>query len=220
VALCEVRECNPLILLATRTLLFTLPVRQEGVTIMRCDEIQERFVELLYDEPGTSPPGSELRSHLLSCPTCRKELDDLKAVQGLLKNWEDSPPLRPVAIPRSPEPARRKWFIAPWRSPAYAVAAVLVALVFLVTLNAEVTWNQQGFHYNSHIFGRSGDYYTKAQVRDILKRVIDDSEARMTETNYLMMQRLMDTVEQDRQMDLRFVRNYLRDNTRGASGPQ
>jgi len=187
---------------------------------MRCDEIQERFVDLLYDEPGTPRAGSELRAHLLSCPACRKELDDLKALQSLLKNWEDAPPLRPVTIPRLPETTRRKWFPAQWLSPAYAAAAILVVLVLLFSLNAEVTWNQQGFHYNSHVFGRSGDYYTKAQVRDILKRVLDDSEARMTETNYLMMQRLMDTVEQDRQMDLRFVRDSLRDNTRGASRPQ
>ena len=38
-----------------------------------------------------------------------------------------------------------------------------------------------------------------------MKQALDDSELRMNETNYLMMQKMLDTVEQDRWMDLRLV---------------
>ena len=37
---------------------------------------------------------------------------------------------------------------------------------------------------------------------DILKTVLDDYEGRMTETNFLMIQKLLDTVEEERRQDL------------------
>ena len=177
---------------------------------MRCDEIQERMVELLYDEQGTPSAGPELRAHLLSCPECRKELEELKGVQNLLKVWKDESPLRPVTVPWVAEVPPRARFGTPWRVPIYAAVALLVIIAFLGLSNAEISLGKGGFSYKSHLFGPSTDYYTKAEVRDILKRALDDSESRMTETNYLMMQRVLDTMEQDRLADFRLVRSQMR----------
>ena len=39
---------------------------------MRCDEIKERFVDLLYHEQGTPSASPELQAHFRSCPNCQK----------------------------------------------------------------------------------------------------------------------------------------------------
>ena len=45
-----------------------------------------------------------------------------------------------------------------------------------------------------------------------MKRALDDSKFEMNEANYLMMQKMLDTVEQDRLMDLRLTRAQAAQN--------
>ena len=174
---------------------------------MRCEEIQERYIDLLYSERGTPSASPELEAHIASCPSCRKELEDLRNIREKLRLWEDEPPLRSVSLP-----ARERSFhsgsVLFRHTVRYAAIAAMLLVAFLVLANAEITWNKEGFAYKNNLFSRGpsqSDYYTKAEVREILKRVTDDSESRMGETNYLMMQELLDTVEKDQMMDLRFV---------------
>ena len=175
---------------------------------MRCEEIQERFIDLLYHKQGTETASSELQAHLNSCPRCRKELDGLVQVRETLRKWEDESPLHPVYLPRDHRVRRR---LMPWSILRYAATAALVVLAFLALANAEISWNNQGFTFKTHLTsGRlsSSDYYTKAELRDILKQVLDDSESRTIQANYEMIQRMLDTVEQERWQDLRLVRRY------------
>ncbi len=44
---------------------------------------------------------------------------------------------------------------------------------------------------------QSDDYYTKEQVRTILKRVMNDTE----KANYQMMQQMLDTIDQERAIE-------------------
>ncbi len=181
---------------------------------MRCDEIQERFVDLLYNENGTPPASPELQAHINSCPACQKELEELKSVQRSLRSWEDEPPLRHVVLPRDEYalPKRHSWFV--WSALRYAAVAVIVLIAFLSIASPEITWNSKGFSFKTNPpwgVPRS-DYYTKAETRDIIKAVRDDSEAQMTETTRLMMERLLDTVDQERMMDLRLVRHETEQN--------
>jgi len=175
---------------------------------MKCSEIQERMVELLYDEKGTPAASSELRAHVDSCPACRKTLEEFKAVQRSLQLWEDESPVRPVVvpgIPRIPQPGR--FFTMPVLR--YAGIAALFLIAFLALANFEVSWKNDEFSLKLHLFGAGSQdevFYTKSQIRSLLKQVMDDSESRQTETNYLMMQQLLDTVEHDRLVDLRYVR--------------
>ena len=181
---------------------------------MRCDEIKERFVELLYNEHGTPPSSRELQEHVRSCPACRQELEELRQTQGVLKLWKDESPLRPVAIPRPEGLVSRRLHIS-WRYLRYAAVAAMVVITFLALANAQITWNKEGFSFSAHLFPRRGtqqDFYTKAETRDLLKRVLDDSESRMNETNYLMMQRMLDTIEQDRWMEFRLIRDQAAHN--------
>ncbi len=174
---------------------------------MRCEDIQEKYIDLLYDERGTPSASPELEAHIASCPSCRKELEELRSTREKLRLWDDEPPLRPVRIPVREHGFRARNLLFRHALRFAAIAAMLL-VAFLALADADITWNKQGFTYKNNLFSRGpaqSDFYTKAEVRDLLKRVLDDSEARMNETNYLMMQQLLDTVEKDQLMDLRFV---------------
>ena len=174
---------------------------------MRCDEIKERMVEILYDECDDSLERVELHEHLRECSSCRKDLEDLRQTQKILKIWKDEPPLRDTTI------ASRKAFPSrsfDWKYLRYAAIAAMTVMAFLAVANTRIRWNKDGFSFSTRLFSTSEterDYYTKAEVRDILKRALDESEFRTNETNYLMMQKILDTVEQDRWRDLRLIRH-------------
>jgi hypothetical protein len=170
---------------------------------MRCDEIQERFIDILYDEPGTAPLGPDIKEHILACPECRKTLEQLQQTRKILALWKDEAPLRNVEIPRHEQAVG-------WRYLRYAAIAAIVVMSFLALANMQISWNKDGFSLSTRLLPeREGarDYYTKSELREIVKRALDDSEVRTNETNYLMMQKLLDTVERDRWMDLKLIRD-------------
>jgi len=175
---------------------------------MRCDEIQERFIELMYSERGTPSANSELHAHIDSCPACRKELEELKIVQGTLRLWKDEPPLRPISLPRHDYIFHRR-IPAFWSALRYAGIAAMLLISLLVLANPEIKWNREGFYFKANLpWGLSkSDYYTKAEARDLIKRALDVSETQMTETTSLMMDQLLDTIDQQRWMDFRLVRS-------------
>jgi len=172
---------------------------------MKCEEVQERTIDLLYGTPeGGHRVDPELEEHIRACATCSRGLEGLKAVRGVLRSWKDEPPLRPVRIP-SVASAKRGIRFSPWWLARYAAIAAMLILALLALANAQITWNSQGFSFKTHLLGSAAapsEYYTKAEVR----RILDDSEGRMMETNYLMLQRMMDTLEEERSSDLRFLR--------------
>jgi hypothetical protein len=178
---------------------------------MRCEEIQERFVDLLYDETGTPPASEELRAHLASCPVCRGELEALQATRSSLREWQDEAPPRPTLIPvgdRRAAPRGGRWF----RTVRYAAIAAMLVVSFMAVVNSEIRWTKDGFHFSTHLFPihQPVDVYSKAETREILKRVLDESESRMLETNYLLIQRMMDTLEQERVSDIQKIRDQVR----------
>ena len=174
---------------------------------MRCDQVQETIIDLIYDPSSTLPENMEIREHLRTCPACRKELEELAQTRKYLQHWEDEPPARHFTWPRkSPDPAR----LLGRRSLRYAAIAAMVLISVLALANTRITWNKDGFSFSTHLFpGRTaeGDYYTKAELRSLLKRALDESESQTNETVYLMMQEAMNTIEQDRWMDLNLIRS-------------
>ncbi len=181
---------------------------------MRCEEIRERFVDLLYSERGTPPASPELQAHINSCPSCRKELEELRAVQLSLRSWEDEPPLRSFVLPRDEYALPKRRHSLFWGALRYAAVAAIVLIAFLTIAGPEITWNKEGFSFktNPPWAGSKPDYYTKAETRSIIKAVRDDSEAQMTETTRLMLDDLLDTIDQERLMDLRLVRHSTEPN--------
>ncbi len=178
---------------------------------MRCDEIQEHLVDLLYNDGGT-PVNAEIQDHLKTCPACRQELEELKQTRQYLHAWEDESPLRSITIARHEKLLNRKHG---WKYVRYAAVAAMAVICILALANIEIAVNKNGFSFSTHLFAPKQverDYYTKTEVRDIVKRALDDSEYRTNEITYMRMQKLLDTVEQDQWMDLRLIRGRAAQN--------
>jgi predicted anti-sigma-YlaC factor YlaD len=174
---------------------------------MRCDEVKEHIIDFIYDENDKQHTNVEIQEHLRTCPTCREELEELKQTRKYLRSWKDEPPLQSVAIVRTDKRARRS---PGWRYVRYAAIAAMFIICILALANTQVTWNKEEFSFRTSLFPApldKGDYYTKAELRSLLKDALDDSEIRMNEVAYLMMQETLSTVEQDRWMDLRLSRS-------------
>jgi len=181
---------------------------------MQCEEISERLVELLYNEDGTPPPNPELRAHVESCTACRGRLRELETVRKTLQLWKDEAPLAPIALPESVRavPSRP---ITALRLLRYAAAAAVVILALLGLSGAEVTWNQDGFAFRTLSPLRrmgTGDVYTKAEVRELLLTAMRGMERDIQEANFVMMQRMLDTVEAQRYQDLQSIEHRLTRN--------
>lgn len=178
---------------------------------MRCEDVREYFVDLTYGESQATPGHSEAQAHLELCPTCRKELQELQDARKTLQLWEDERPLRPVPVPRraSVWPVRLS---AAWRVTRFAGVAAAVVLAFLALLNTEVSWTKEGFSFRAHIlsWGKPGqDYYTKEELQAVLRKALDDTEARTMETNRLMILQGLDTVEAERFRDLTLIEHRV-----------
>jgi hypothetical protein len=174
--------------------------------VMRCNEIQPHLVDLLYDEDGPAPANLELQDHLRTCSVCHQELEELKQTRKYLKEWKDESPLRSISVARQ-ESLLKKW--SNWTYLRYAALAAMVLLCFLALANTELTWSNSGFSIRTSLFRRTPeerDYYTKSEVRDLMKRALDDSEVSTNEVNRQMIEQMLDTVERDRYMDMRLVR--------------
>jgi hypothetical protein len=176
---------------------------------MRCEEIQERFVELVYNEDGLPPENSEIQEHLRTCPACREELEELRQTRKYLHLWKDEDPLQSTSIARLKTSPSGKFR---WKYVRYAAIAAMLILCILALANTQIAWNKNGFTFSTHLLPsrqqQGQDYYTKTEVVDLVKQALDDSERRNNELNNLMMQKMLDTVEQDRWMDLRLNRNH------------
>jgi predicted anti-sigma-YlaC factor YlaD len=173
---------------------------------MRCDEIQEHIIDFLYDEDNARSINADVWKHLRACPACRKELEELRETRKYLQLWKDELPLRSVAITGHQAIPRQQFG---WRYLRYAAIAAMAVIGFLALANTQIAWNKNGFSFSTHLFAWNGserNYYTKTELRNLMKQALDDSEFRMSEANYLMMQKMLDMVEQDRWMDLHLAR--------------
>jgi len=178
---------------------------------MRCEDVREYLLDMIYGEAQGVPGGSEAEAHLELCPACRQELQELQSARKMLHVWQDERPLRPVTVPRRAA-VRPHRLSAVWRMTRFAAAAAAVVLVFLALLNTEVSWTKEGFAFRTHLFspGAPGkDYFTKEELQAVLRQALDDTEARMMETNRLMILQGLDTVEAERFRDLTLIEHRV-----------
>jgi hypothetical protein len=179
---------------------------------MRCDEMQEHIINFVYNEGGAPPANNEILAHLRTCTTCREELRELRQTRKYLQLWKDEPPTQSCAA-TLPRPIRQRDF--DWKYLRYAAIAAMVVITILAVANMQIVWSKNGFSFSTRLFPsqqKARDYYTKTELRTLLKEALDDSESRTNEMNYLMIQKMLDTVEQDRWIDLRLIRNHSAQN--------
>jgi hypothetical protein len=177
---------------------------------MRCDEIREQLVDLLYQEQGAPEPGLELQEHVRSCASCQKDLAELKGAQAALKLWQDEPPLRPVVLPRA-QAAKVHLRVPFWRVVRYAAIAALVVFAFLGLSNAQIQWDQNGFAFRTSLFARApqaSNYYTKDDMQTILDRV----ERHIQKDNFQMMQGMLDMIDQERADEYRIITRQIKES--------
>jgi predicted anti-sigma-YlaC factor YlaD len=185
---------------------------------MRCDEVKEHIIDFIYDERGMSPENIEIQEHLRLCPACREEFEEMTQARKYLQRWQDEPPLRSVTLDRKNTLPNRSSGRKHMHYAAIARYAAIAAMIFITILalaNTQISWNKNGFSFSTHLLpGKVADrdYYTKAELRNLLKEVLDDSESRMNEVVYLMMQETLKTVDKDRWMDLSMIRSHAIQN--------
>jgi len=175
---------------------------------MRCEGIKERLVDLLYDEVRTLHSDPELQDHLSSCPSCRQELEELGSTRAALSRWKDEAPLRPVNLPFLHRSKSASRWVSFWPMARRFAMAAAVLLAFLALTNAEVSWEKGSFSFRTSLLpaaASGSNYYTKSETRDLVREALDDTESRVYETNYLMMQRVLDTMDQERWSEMRQV---------------
>jgi hypothetical protein len=178
---------------------------------MRCEDVREFFVDMIYGEGRAIPGSPEAEAHLELCPACRQELQELEEARRSLHAWPDERPLRPVSFPRRTAVRPFRPAIA-WRVARLAAVAAAVMLGFLALLNTEVSWTREGFSFKAHLFSRGApaeDYYTKSELQAVLRKALDDTEARMMETNRLMVLQGLDTIEAERFRDLTLIEHRV-----------
>jgi hypothetical protein len=173
---------------------------------MRCDETHEHFVDLIYEEGGAASSNKELQQHLLACSACRRELEELEQTREHLKEWKDESPLRSISIAKRESLAERR---TGWQYLRYAAVAAMALICILALSNMEFTVNNSGFSIRTNLFRRDlpgPDYYTKSEVRDLVKLALDDTEMRINDGNRLLVIKMLDMLEQDGRPDMRLVR--------------
>lgn len=96
---------------------------------MTCEECRASLVDLVYEE-ASPEEGRRLHAHLEGCEGCRRELEALRRVAGLLDRWQEIPlPVHPAPVP-APQPAPigiRSRVISLRRSPGWRIAGSLAA---------------------------------------------------------------------------------------------
>ena len=175
---------------------------------MSCDEIQEQLFDFVYDEGGVSPANSEVQEHLRTCSACREQVDELKRTRKYLKLWKDEAPLRSILIAKRERIVNKNISLRYLR---YAAVAAMFLISLLALANTQVSYNKNGFTFSTHFFTQRNteeDPITKSEVRDLMKEALDYTN----ETNYLMIQKVLDTVEQDRWRDIHLIRDQVAKN--------
>jgi hypothetical protein len=116
--------------------------------------------------------------------------------------------LRPVRVPRT-ETSAGRLRVPFWRVARYAAVAALVTLAFLGLSNAQVTWDKSGFAFKTSLFAPAVRP-ENTPTREEMKTLIERAMASYDNYNFQMMQRMLDTVDQERAIDYRSITRQIK----------
>jgi len=114
-------------------------------------------------------------------------MDELKELQGILRGWKDEEPLRPIVLPetvRARKMRGSRFHFGFWALARTAALAACLVMAFFA-----------GLIYQSS--SKGADVYTKAEVRELVRQALADTEMRVNETTNLKLQKVLDTVENE-----------------------
>ncbi len=116
---------------------------------MKCDLPREELIGYLYDDVDAGKK-TGIESHLNTCPSCARAMEELKRTSNLMRNWADEDPTASLIF----VPERHPWWkcIIPdwlsagnrrWLAPGLSLGLAAVILV-LAAFNFEAKYNGQG----------------------------------------------------------------------------
>lgn len=99
---------------------------------MKCNVSREQLITYLYKE--MTPEELEgLEKHLVQCPHCRQELEQLSQTSRLLRAWPvEEPDLKLVFVEEKPH-GRKSWFSPGWQMRPWFRWGFVFAALFLLT---------------------------------------------------------------------------------------
>jgi hypothetical protein len=88
---------------------------------------KEQLISYLYEEGGDETRAA-VEAHLLTCASCREEVDGLRGVRVDLGRWQPPAADFTVRLVRESAPPARAW----WRVPVWATSALAAGLVLAI----------------------------------------------------------------------------------------
>jgi len=188
---------------------------------MRCDEMPEKLVSLLYGELDKKEADT-VRSHMKTCGGCKEVFQEMKSTQNLLVKWEDAPPKTHFVFVSQPAGRLETWKekIGQFsRSRGLALGIPLLTVICLAFLSIS---KFQIHHKNGELqlgFGIEKSTLNEDQNKllvDALKQIqtetltlvsgmIQDSEEHQRRENTLILTQFARDLETRRQTDLRMM---------------
>lgn len=185
---------------------------------MQCDEARRHMAEMIYGEDSDSF-SMEFKAHFSQCRECVTEYLDLLETKRCLSAWKDEEVASRwvfVAEPRRKAFFRWPEWTAMWYRPAFSFAAgLLLLIVGLAALRLQVSWGNGTVALQSAWLTPKSPALSESpsssvlspgqeDMANVLEKVIAGSEMRQNQQTLLLLQKAMETMDYQRQMD--FVR--------------
>lgn len=171
---------------------------------MKCEEARDLMVEVLYGE-AAEPEG--VLSHLQGCTVCAAEWNELRSTHQLLQTWGDEE--APERLVYVPAPRRRGLSFS--GRPLWKAAGIVLAVVALLALfNTRIAVSRGGLAIQFALW-KGGEAVPVTQTEEewlqLVQRMIADSEFHQSQQYALWLQKSMEDLHLQRQMELMQARD-------------
>jgi hypothetical protein len=191
--------------------------------VMQCEEVRRYMAEIVYGEDSDLFP-KEFKDHFSQCRECVTEYLELLEVKRCLSVWKDEEvPSRWVFVS---EPKKKShfhwegWSIA-WGRPAISYAVgIFLLIVGLAALRLQVSWGEGSVSLQSawlspersappEGISSSMDSTRQQDLTAMLDKIMTGSEIRQNQQTLLLLQKAMETMDYQRQMDMVRLRGEI-----------
>lgn len=187
---------------------------------MKCDQMPELLISLLYNELDSSQEKT-VQKHLKSCAYCRQSFQELQSTTRMLKQWEpEDPRFHHVFIT---EPEHRWRFVKNrltglgWAPKlAIGLSAACISVLFILALFNFTADYKNGDLHVSFSFFKSGNQESAAEMSKLVDarhqetlaavaELIRESQDQQEQEYDMKLTRLIENFEQKRRQDLMMV---------------
>ena len=199
---------------------------------MKCDQVHPLIIDFIYEE--ISDQNKEiLQAHLIKCSKCRQQVESLKNTSKILQQWEEVEPdfnlvlvTEKVSWSDSIKEKLRK-FLPRSKKLSLGLAYGVVGILLLLALtNTEISYQSGNFKLSFRLFTKepppiqnenkaTANNQVLEELRQenyyLIKRLIEQSEARQRKEWQTSLVQLNHNFEQRRIQDLNLIGLGLND---------